>query len=131
MRLDELVGLGFQLLVVGRESKTGNCNVPSNVSLTCLVNTLVASPQDIATVSLIYAEKKEKKLRPWTMEEFEKHRDEWFVNKNNIRFKVNSYSRLGVTVCFATAPVTLNVISWAQLCSCNIAKDGSPCGVLE
>ena len=70
--------------------------------------------------------KKEKKLRPWTMEEFEKHRDEWFVSKSGSKRKVIHFNYNTLIPAWYEASVT-----YKEFMESFNREDGSPCGVLE
>ena len=124
IRLDELVekypekitmkptksGMGFML--TGEEYLTGY-----------LIQLLVEHPEEIKHV-IVKGE--EKKLRPWTMAEFEKHRDEWFVSKSGSKRKIIHFNDNTLIPAWYEASVT-----YKEFMESFNREDGSPCGVLE
>ena len=86
-----------------------------------LIQLLVEHPSEIKQVKV----KQEKKLRPWTMEEFEKHRDEWFYENINKR-KILRYNNNSVLPADYDLPI--DYITFMERFR---REDGSPCGVLE
>lgn len=121
IRLDELVNDCQDSIVVS----FGN-EISSIGTIGGLIRTLCESPEDIPRFK-IKIKHKEKKLRPWTMEEFEKHRDEWFLSKNfGGIHKCIAYDMVHKHVFIDGRLLTMDEFSklYANL-------DGSLCGVLE
>lgn len=87
-----------------------------------LIKFLLLYPDCISQVKV----KQEKKLRPWTMEEFEKHRDEWFLSKSGSKRKVIHFSNNTLLPAWYGASVT-----YKEFMESFNREDGSPCGVLE
>ena len=121
IRLEELVNDCQDSIVVS----FGN-EISSIGTIGGLIRTLCESPEDIPRFK-IKIKHKEKKLRPWTMEEFKKHRDEWFLSKNfGGIHKCIAYDMVHKHVFIDGRLLTMEEFSklYANL-------DGSPCGVLE
>lgn len=117
IRLDELVGDCQDRI----EVSFGN-EISSIGTIGGLIRTLCESPEDIPRFKIKH---KEKKLRPWTMEEFKQYRDEWFVAKGaDVQYKVGSISKGRVIL--GNVP-----ISFEEMMNQLTLEDGSPCGVLE
>ena len=87
-----------------------------------LIKTLIAEPSFISEIKV----KQEKKLRPWTMAEFEKHRDEWFVSKSGSKRKVIHFNDNTLIPARYEASIT-----YKEFMESFNREDGSPCGVLE
>ena len=87
-----------------------------------LIKTLIAEPSFISEIKV----KQEKKLRPWTMAEFEKHRDEWFVTKSGSKRKVIHFNYNTLIPAWYEASVT-----YKEFMESFNREDGSPCGVIE
>ena len=87
-----------------------------------LIKTLIAEPSFISEIKV----KQEKKLRPWTMAEFEKHRDEWFVSKSGSKRKVIHFNDNTLVPAWYEASIT-----YKEFMESFNREDGSPCGVLE
>ena len=87
-----------------------------------LIKTLIAEPSFISEIKV----KQEKKLRPWTMAEFEKHRDEWFVSKSGSKRKIIHFNDNTLIPAWYEASVT-----YKEFMESFNREDGSPCGVLE
>jgi hypothetical protein len=119
MRLDEVAVRypeNIEVFFFGEQSVIG--------TMGGLVRTVCEYPEKIALFE-IKEPVKEKKLRPWTMKEFEEHRDEWIIRKKDgLRFKITLYYANGVESGVLDA-------SYDTLCKCFTLEDGSPCGVLE
>ena len=120
IRLDELVNDCQDSIVVS----FGN-EISSIGTIGGLIRTLCESPEDIPRFK-IKIKHKEKKLRPWTMEEFEKHRDEWFVSKSGSKRKVLHFSRETLIPAWYESSIT-----YKEFMESFNREDGSPCGVLE
>jgi len=125
MRLDELVEkfqekieLLFDLSVKNELLTFGK----SRCNTEMLIKFLLLYPECIAQVKV----KQEKKLRPWTMAEFEKHKDEWFTWLDGEQRKIlsfgNGYVRLYNIKNETSMKVFLKEFT---------REDGSPCGVFE
>ena len=87
-----------------------------------LIKTLIAEPSFISEIKV----KQDKKLRPWTMAEFEKHRDEWFVSKSGSKRKVIHFNDNTLIPAWYEASIT-----YKEFMESFNREDGSPCGVLE
>lgn len=87
-----------------------------------LIKTLIAEPSFISEIKV----KQDKKLRPWTMAEFEKHRDEWFVSKSGSKRKVIHFNYNTLIPAWYEASIT-----YKEFMESFNREDGSPCGVLE
>ena len=120
IRLDALVNDCQDSIVVS----FGN-EISSIGTMRGLIRTLCESPKDIPRFK-IKIKHKEKKLRPWTMEEFEKHRDEWFVSKSGSKRKVIHFNYNTLIPAWYEASVT-----YKEFMESFNREDGSPCGVLE
>ena len=120
IRLDELVNDCQDSIVVS----FGN-EISSIGTIGGLIRTLCESPEDIPRFK-IKIKHKEKKLRPWTMEEFEKHRDEWFVSKSGSKRKVIHCSNDTLIPAWYEGSIT-----YKEFMESFNREDGSPCGVLE
>ena len=83
-----------------------------------LIKTLIAEPSFISEIKV----KQDKKLRPWTMAEFEKHRDEWFYENINKR-KILRYNNNSVLPADYDLPI--DYITFMERFR---REDGSPCG---
>ena len=120
MRLDELVDK-FPLSVsyIINEGFKPSGDIPTRL----LINFIIKRPDLICKLKV---HKKEKKLRPWTMEEFEKHRDEWFVSLVGVNRKIECYDHRCVYLGKFGAELT-----YTDLMERFTLEDGSPCGVLE
>lgn len=83
-----------------------------------MIQFLIEHPECIAQVSV----KKEKEYRPWTEEEFETHRDEWFRKKED--------NRISRPISCADNFVSFNnyTVSLVTLFAQYERIDGSPCG---
>ena len=125
MRLDELVEK-FQDEVDLKTKLTANCGsmfFPCVVTKTSdLIVFLCEHPECIYQVKV----KQEKKLRPWTMAEFEKHRDEWFVSKSGSKRKVIHFNDNTLIPAWYEASIT-----YKEFMESFNREDGSPCGVIE
>lgn len=115
-RLDELAEMEWVIFEV-KGYAVFNGHVEKLVYDCCIDPSLIAN---------ITVRKKEKKLRPWTMEEFEKHRDEWFVLKATCwqKRKVINYSIRHLIV----GVVTFTFTEFSERFT---RENGEPCGVLE
>ena len=128
MRLDELVEK-FQDEVDLKTKLTANCGsmfFPRVVTKTSdLIVFLCEHPECIYQVKV----KQEKKLRPWTMLEFEEHFGEPFIRKNFSKdgdiYRCLGYNKTGVLF-----PLGINIL-FEDLFNDYTRFDGSPCGVLE
>lgn len=119
MRLDDLVEK-FPDRVLLEELELFACE--DSVDTKSLIDLLLKKPNLICKVKV----KQEKKLRPWTMEEFEKHRDEWFITDGTKeRIKAGAYDEIGVV--FGRNIV----LKYREILEHLNFEDGSPCGVLE
>ena len=120
MRLDELVDK-FPLSVsyIINEGFNPSGDIPTRL----LINFIIKRPDLICKLKV---HKKEKKLRPWTMEEFEKHRDEWFVSLVGVKRRIGCYDHRCVYLGRFGAELT-----YTDLMERFTLEDGSPCGVLE
>ena len=87
-----------------------------------LIKTLIAEPSFISEIKV----KQDKKLRPWTMAEFEKHRDEWFVSKSGSKRKVIHFNYNTLIPAWYEASIT-----YKEFMESFNREDGSPCGVIE
>ena len=87
-----------------------------------LIKTLIAEPSFISEIKV----KQDKKLRPWTMAEFEKHRDEWFVSKSGSKRKIIHFNDNTLIPAWYEASVT-----YKEFMESFNREDGSPCGVIE
>ncbi len=87
-----------------------------------LIKTLIAEPSFISEIKV----KQEKKLRPWTMAEFEKHRDEWFVSKSGSKRKIIHFNDNTLIPAWYESSVT-----YKEFMESFNREDGSPCGVIE
>lgn len=119
MRLDELVDK-FPLSVsyIINEGFKPSGDIPTRL----LINFIIKRPDLICKLKV---HKKEKKLRPWTMEEFEKHRDEWFVSKDNCKRRIITSNK---TYIYPAGAVGVSLDTFMDAYK---REDGSPCGVLE
>ena len=120
MRLDELVEKYPE--EVGVLCHGGTYKKNDTVSL---VKEMCEHPEYISKLQI----KQEKKLRPWTMEEFEKnHYDKFFIAKSDTsrtRTIVTSFNEEGVF--FAS----IGGFSFVELLEQYETSSGSPCGVEE
>jgi hypothetical protein len=124
IRLDELVE-AYPMVVTLQEDITYDEHYrvhAGEVQTLALTGILCENPELIGKVKV---QPKEKKLRPWTMEEFEKHRDEWFTRiSNGWKCRVTAY--VGGSICFDDRK-DLTLIDLLN----EYTGDGCPCGVLE
>ncbi len=121
IRLDELVNDCQDSIVVS----FGN-EISSIGTIGGLIRTLCESPEDIPLFK-IKIKHKEKKLRPWTMEEFKKHREEWFVSLAGKNHKALFYDHR----CILLAKYHEPELTYIEFMERFTREDGSPCGVLE
>ena len=121
LRLDQLVENYQDNIVVS----FGN-EISSIGTIGGLIRTLCESPKDIPRFK-IKIKHKEKKLRPWTMEEFKKHREEWFVSLAGKNHKALFYDHR----CILLAKYHEPELTYIEFMERFTREDGSPCGVLE
>ena len=118
MRLDELVEKFQDELPVLCHS--GNY---ITVDTTEFIKEMCETPSKIAKVKV----KQKKELRPWTMEEFKKHREEWFVSLAGKNHKALFYDHR----CILLAKYHEPELTYIEFMERFTREDGSPCGVLE
>lgn len=127
IRLDQLVEAYPEKIVVVTNLCTTHellcCNA-EGVQIETLISFLCESPECIAQIEV---KKTEKKLRPWTMEEFEKHREEWFVSLAGKNHKALFYDHR----CILLAKYHEPELTYIEFMERFTREDGSPCGVLE
>ena len=117
MRLDELVEKYPDCVRLEKSEHFDGLHETSE-----LIKTLITEPSFIFEIKV----KQERKLRPWTMEEFEKHRDEWLCNKHVAgKYRILSIHENGVFI------GRTGKVSYVYLLNNYTSEDGSPCGVLE
>lgn len=119
MRLDELVEKFPDVIKLC----PFGCFLNENYNTKEVLSLVINQPKLISQIKL----RQEKKLRPWTIKEFEKHRDEWFKLKNiddPVVYKITAYSKSVVTVSNYS-------VTYAKLSRDYTFTDGSPCGVFE
>ena len=92
------------------------------VQTLALTGILCENPEMIGKVKV----NKENNLRPWTMDEFEKHRDEWFVSRIGSKRKVLQLGGDRLLPAWDESSIT-----YEEFMKYFLREDGSPCGVLE
>ena len=121
MRLDELVEKFPEVIKLC----AFGCFFNENYSTKEVLSLVLNKPELISQIKL----RQEKKLRPWTMFEFEEHFGEPFRRKNCSKdgdiYRCLGYNKTGVLF-----PLGINIL-FEDLFNDYTRFDGSPCGVIE